>query len=213
MNTIEENTVWMQDTAGSWLEQFNSPTLATGILKWLIKQHCEEHRGYHTLQHLRLMYEELTPHLSDCAQPEAMLAALWWHDSIYDPKKGDNEVNSASFAVKHLTALGASPEFIKTTEALILATASHTTAKSTPEQNLFLDADLSILGQPDERYTWYAEGVNKEFNYVPQILYRKGRKKLLGTFLQSDMIFRTQHFHSTYEEKARENISNEIKML
>ena len=76
-----------------------------------------------------------------------------------------------------------------------------------------LDFDLSILGQDWKIYKTYISSIRKEYSMYPDFLYNPGRKKVLENFLKRESLFFTEFYKNLYEEKARENLSNEIKLL
>jgi len=95
---------------------------------------------------------------------------------------------------------------------LIMATAHNTTA-STSDQNLIIDIDLTILGSRPDVYREFEINVRKEYRMVPGFLFRKTRKRILSTFIERDRIYHHDHFHSRFENQARTNLHDAIKLL
>ena len=92
-----------------------------------------------------------------CDDPEAVEAAIWFHDAIYDSKAKDNEAQSAALAEKKLAGR-ADPDRLRRILAMIIATATHELprfddAHSIRDAALFLDMDLSILGAAPDAST------------------------------------------------------------
>ena len=79
--------------------------------------------------------------------------------------------------------------------------------------NLFLDADLSILGASAEDYIKYAAQVRKEYTVAPDIYYNAGRIKVLQHFLHKARIFTSDFFSDRYEIQANRNVKQELKQL
>ncbi|MFZ4476447.1 MAG: hypothetical protein ACOYPR_14720, partial [Saprospiraceae bacterium] len=109
-------------------------------------------------------------------------------------------------------ALGYPPARISRCKAQIIATKSHVES-SEQDTNLFLDADLSILGQEFSIYKTYTQQIRKEYAMYPDLLYRPGRKKVLQHFLGMDSIFKTRYFQEKYEASARKNLQAELAQL
>jgi predicted metal-dependent HD superfamily phosphohydrolase len=75
---------------------------------------------------------------------------------------------------------------------MILATKSHHFRRgetmTDDAVNIVLKADLSILWHPDPQvYAWYAEGVRREYAFVPDDQFRNARTKILTT-LRDDLL-------------------------
>jgi hypothetical protein len=78
------------------------------------------------------------------------------------------------------------------------------------DAKVLLDADLSILGADESEYQAYAENIRREYAWVPESDYRKGRRQVLERFLSRPRIF---HFLSKLEGPARQNLAEEIARL
>lgn len=98
--------------------------------------------------------------------------------------------------------------------AYILATKSHTpTSADDPDQALFLDMDMSILGVAREQYLAYAHDIREEYIHVPRAVYLSKRAEVLTTFLQQARIYASAAYAETLERRARENVQAEIALL
>ncbi|CEF70759.1 Hypothetical protein SRAE_X000009000 [Strongyloides ratti] len=64
-----------------------------------------------------------------------------------------------------------------------------------------------------EKYDIYKSQLRQEYSYLSDDQYKKERLKVLKLFLQIPNIFATKEFRDKYEEKARKNISEEIKSI
>ena len=163
------------------------------------RRYSERHRHYHTLTHIGDMLD-LLPYAD-----ETVLAAVWFHDSIYDG--ASNEERSAALAREALTELGFDEDSIVRAEELILATTFHSPSATAQE---FLDADLAILGSHPERYREYVAQVRKEYAEVPEPLFRAARNRILQSFLDRPRIYLTDVFYERFERQARENVRREV---
>lgn len=170
-------------------------------------RYSEPHRHYHNLRHIESMLarmDELAP------DDPAMELAIWFHDVIYDPRKRDNEEQSAAFFVAEM-ADSLDPVLCIDVVRLILATDYARERTGAADEDLLRDIDLAILASAPDIYQAYTEAVRQEYAHVPDEDFRKGRAAVMKRFLET-RIFQTDAFASE-EPKARENIRDEIAAL
>ena len=94
----------------------------------------------------------------------------------------------------------------------ILATKSHD-KHALQDINYLTDADLAILGSEHNTYIHYTNQIRKEYSIFPDILYKKGRKKVLEHFLNMEYIYKTDYFHNQYHDQCISNLKNELLLL
>jgi predicted metal-dependent HD superfamily phosphohydrolase len=169
-------------------------------------------RHYHTLQHLENLLQILTPIKAKINDWDTLLFTLFYHDVIYNATKSDNEEKSAELAVVRIETIGIANSQIEKCRNQILATKKHLPSTDT-DTNHFTDADLSVLGQDWETYSNYYKNVRKEYAVYPSIIYNAGRKKVLKHFLAMDKIYKTDYFYQEFEQKAKENLEQELRLL
>lgn len=171
----------------------------------------EKHRFYHTVDHVAdilSLYEGDDP---------VIVAAAWFHDIIYDPRKAlkrkqegsawrTDEALSAAYAIE---CLKDSNFDYRAVAAIILDTQSH--RPYVDKSQLFSDLDMAILGSPREKYITYAENIRREFSFVDDEAYYIGRTDALNIINQT-VIYYTMRF-SALEEQAHENILWELDYL
>ncbi|MBD0400476.1 hypothetical protein [Flammeovirga sp. EKP202] len=177
----------------------------------ITNHYSSKERKYHNLNHLEHMIVELDDVESKVEDLNPFLFALFYHDLVYNPLKGNNESKSAEIAVKKLSNIGVNSDTISKCKNHILATKQHLLSE-VADTNLFIDIDISILGQKWEVYATYFQNVRSEYAIYPDFIYNNGRKKVLKHFLEGD-IFLTSHFQKKYEQQARDNINREIQIL
>src|SRR2546421_12701808 len=83
-----------------------APADAYPVFDRLVAAHSEPHRFYHTLEHLNEMFQVAGKLADAAADPAAVHLAIWFHDSVYDPRATDNEERSAGLAVELSRPLG-----------------------------------------------------------------------------------------------------------
>ena len=184
--------------------------LAKSLWEEVTEFYSEKGRYYHNLKHLEQMWTELEA--TPLQNRDAVIFALAYHDIIYKPHRSDNEEASAELAERRLRLLNVPPDIIAKCRNLILSTKKHEVSDDS-DTNTFTDADLSILGSHRENYIRYSQAIRQEYKMVPDLIYKPGRKKVLRHFLAMNRIFKTEYFHSKYEQQARANIEWEISQL
>ena len=174
-------------------------------------------RHYHGMAHIESLLDLADAHVDLLADPEAVRAAIWFHDAIYDSRRSDNEARSAALAREKLFAT-CDPDRLSRIAAMIEATATHIV----PEQPdgaarrdaaLFLDMDLSILGSSKEAFDAYEEATRREYAWVDEAAWRAGRSAVLKRFLGCAHIFHTKEFRKRFEAQARSNMARSLAAL
>ena len=192
-----------------------NPIVIDDVYDEICKQYSESHRHYHTLDHLEQLFSLFTERSGKMDNPDIVAFAIWFHDFIYNPRREDNEEQSALKAGVFLREIGLEDYVIRRIQKLILWTGNHFQLidKDDRDTAFFLDLDLSILGSENIRYRHYMEQVRDEYVFIPFREYRKGRIKLLKRYLFVKSIFKTAYFQRRFEQQARSNIQYEIAFL
>ena len=189
----------------------------TALWQDIAARYNEPQRAYHTLRHIQQLFEQLDQIKDKLYEPHIIALALYYHDVIYDPRRSDNELKSAEYAVEALSHY-LSAEQCQHIYALIMMTATHQVNKSANENKIsdaayLLDIDLSILGGSWSEYQQYAQAVRQEYAHVTKVNYRVGRITVLQKLLTHTTLYLTDYYHSRLEEQARDNIKREISFL
>ena len=176
--------------------------------------YAEAHRRYHTGAHIEDCLAKLAA-VADLSATDrrALEYAIWWHDAVYDPTRGDNEEASAVMARRDLPGLGAAPAMVDEVARLILLTRGHTVAAGDRLGVLMVSIDLSILGEEPAVYDAYAAAIRQEYAHVPTAAFRAGRRRVLQGFLDAPVIFPDPVFAARYEAAARANLAREVGSL
>lgn len=178
----------------------------------LMRRWSEPQRAYHNLEHLEHCLAELDASIEFVADRAAVEFALWFHDAVYDPKAADNEERSAELAGQVAGSAGLSVSFVAHVSTLILATKRHEPAANC-DTAVLLDVDLSILGQPSERFDRYEAEIRREYAWVPEAVFRVKRAEILAAFLARPAIYQTETFRARYEQTARANLQRSLDRL
>lgn len=180
---------------------------AASVWQLLHFKYAEPHRVYHNMIHISRMLDALDKVAPSNVNVEM---AIWFHDSIYDPKRRDNEVLSAKLFEDTLGVF-LKRSVVEHVSYLIMSTDHYHQRGSTEDENLLLDIDLMILGTDAEEYDAYCRAIRKEYDYVPDDQFKEGRKAILKELL-SRSVYVTPFF-AHLEAPARSNMTREISLL
>jgi predicted metal-dependent HD superfamily phosphohydrolase len=176
----------------------------------LRERYTASERHYHTLDHILAVLVTIRELGGTEKESPALLLAAWFHDVIYDSRSSDNEERSAAHARAVLLPLGVSAAILSEIERLILLTKTHTLALQDRAGQILVDADLAILGAAEPDYDAYAQAIRREYAWVAEADYRRGRLAVLERFLQRPQIFTTQEMFARFESAARKNLQREM---
>jgi predicted metal-dependent HD superfamily phosphohydrolase len=131
---------------------------------------------------------------------------------VYDPRAADNEERSAQLAQAWLGEVRAEPALLDAVARLILATKKHD-ASLHVDAALLVDVDLSILGQPPDRFWEYEAQIREEYSWVPPDVFSVKRAEILDGFLARPCIYNTDVFYRRLEAQARANLKSSVGRL
>lgn len=175
----------------------------------LITRYEEPHRRYHTTAHLESVLAHIDALADHAEHPDLVRLAAWFHDAVYDPRRGDNEERSARLAERTLPEMGLPSEAVATVARLVRLTLTHDPTRGDTDGAVLSDADLAILGASAEVYAGYVAAVREEYAFVPDDAFAVGRDSVLRSLLDLPAIF-----HITdLEGAARANIMAELERL
>ena len=195
----------------------NEPLIGKAQQTELVALYRQPGRHYHGLAHIEALLALASEYRDRLSDPEAVDAAIWFHDAIYDSRRSDNEARSAALATEKLSS-HAAPERLARIVAMIEATATHALPDlgdeaATRDAAFFLDMDLSILGAPPAAFDSYESAVRREYAWVDEKAWRSGRAAVLKKFLAHPRIFHTEAFRQDFEDQARKNMARSIAAL
>ncbi|KRX01950.1 hypothetical protein PPERSA_07595 [Pseudocohnilembus persalinus] len=186
---------------------------------WEIVNYYQQYqRYYHTLKHIQTLLKEKEIIKDKLKDEKVVSFAIFFHDIIYNPRDKYNEEKSAQlFENFYNNYEGKKPissqQFQKIYDYIVF-TKNHTIVKSDDNDlNLFLDLDLSILGQQQGTYLEYSQQILLEYEHYSQKELFQGRAQVLEIFLKEEKLFKTEYFQNIYESVARQNIKQEIQNL
>ncbi|MER8825768.1 hypothetical protein NKH73_09375 [Mesorhizobium sp. M0938] len=195
----------------------NEPLIDEPLKHELSVLYRADGRHYHSLAHIEAMLALADDYRASLQDPEAVEAAIWFHDAIYDSRAKDNETKSAALAEKKLAGR-TDTERLGRIMAMIIATATHelphfSDDNAVRDAALFLDMDLAILGAAPDAFDAYEQAVRREYGWVEEPMWRAGRSAVLKSFLARPHIFHTEEFRHRFEPQARQNVARSIEAL
>jgi len=183
----------------------------------LVSAYTAADRHYHDLRHIEALLGLAHACASAITDGDAVEAAIWFHDAVYDTRRSDNEERSAALAMARLA--GSTDEGrIARIAAMIRATAGHampdfTDAAAGRDCALFLDMDLAILGSPCPDFDVYEAAVRREYDWVSEPQWTLGRRAVLAQFLTPRKVAPRRRFRASHEAAARRNLARAIARL
>lgn len=195
----------------------NGPLIDAALKAELSGLYAQPGRHYHGLSHIEALLALLDRHRALFHDPQAAEAAIWFHDAIYDSRRGDNEARSAALAAERLAGRTAAGRVARIV-AMIEATATHALpdmadGDALGDAALFLDMDLAVLGASPEAFAGYEAAVRREYGWVDGPAWARGRAAVLEKFLARPRIFHTETFGRRYEAQARLNLARSLAAL
>jgi predicted metal-dependent HD superfamily phosphohydrolase len=174
-------------------------------------------RHYHDLRHIEALLGLARQHRGALNDPEAVEAAIWFHDAVYDARRSDNEEKSAQLALARLAGR-ATDDRLARIATMIRLTAGHVLpefaeAAASGDCALFLDMDLAILGSAPAEFAAYERDVRREYAFLTDAAWISGRRRVLAGFLARPTIYLTATFRERCESQARQNLARAVAEL
>ena len=189
----------------------DSPTSRT---EWaaVVAAWSEPHRRYHDLGHLAAVLGLVGELAAAATDPDAVRLAAWYHDVVYDPRRGDNEQVSAERARAGLRSL-VPPARVEEVSRLVLLTGGHDPAPDDENGAVLCDADLAVLAGPPEAYAAYASAVREEYGHLSDAEFTTGRTAVLQHLLALPALYRLPAVADGWTPRARANLAAELSLL
>ena len=179
----------------------------------ILENYTKKWKFYHNLNHVYSfvnLFEKYNKFINN--YKNEFLISIYFHDIIYIPSRNDNEEESINMFNKFYNEV--KPNNLNKEKAIefIVETKNHSLSKDYDfELDLFLDMDMQIVS--DENWEDYENKIRKEYCFVDETEYKNKRKQFLQSLVNKNRIFRTQIFYDTYEQIAKNNITNIINKL
>lgn len=167
----------------------------------------EPWRKYHTMKHVDYMFDK-AKEFGIGLSTEQRLAILF-HDVVYLPGYEGNEARSVQLFTQWANSLHIDPSLIGQVRLMIAATVHHMAYDD--EIGVVCDLDLLVLASDD--YDAYTNNIRREFAFLSNVEFNKGRVKFIKDFLFRESIYHSHFRH--LNDAARVNLTREginIKM-
>lgn len=199
----------------AWERYVGQSAVAAAELDAVVARYREAHRRYHTVRHLTWVVRHVGELAGgrDLDDIDAVVAAAFYHDAVYDPHASDNEAVSADLARHSLTRCGWAPDRSDLVAQLIEGTATHDVDGATLDAAVLYAADLGVLAAPPAKYGDYVRNVRHEYAHVGEELWADGRSRVLRSFLDRPAIYAPVLELGSWETRARANITAELRAL
>ena len=179
----------------------------------IMENYTKKWKFYHNLNHVYSfvnLFEKYNKFINN--YKNEFLISIYFHDIIYIPSRNDNEEESINMFNKFYNEVKPNNLNKEKVIEFIAETKNHSLSKDYDfELDLFLDMDMQIVA--DENWEDYENKIRKEYCFVDETEYKNKRKQFLQSLVNKNRIFRTQIFYDTYEQIAKNNITNIINKL
>ena len=179
----------------------------------ILENYTKKWKFYHNLNHVYSfvnLFEKYNKFINN--YKNEFLISIYFHDIIYIPSRNDNEEESINMFNKFYNEVKPNNLNKEKVIEFIAETKNHSLSKDYDfELDLFLDMDMQIVS--DENWEDYENKIRKEYCFVDETEYKNKRRQFLQSLVNKNRIFRTQIFYDTYEQIAKNNITNIINKL
>ena len=180
----------------------------------VLAHYCDPARAYHNLRHaLRVLQDVKTcAHQWGVEDYGAVQLAALLHDVIYDTRSQENEARSAEFLLRWGKRLGIASATCRRAAEIIRATRDHVPTNGN-DACFVLDADMAVLAAPWHEYDIYRRAIRREYRWVAESDWVKGRGRVLAGFLEREQIYYMPALRDRMEAAARDNIARELSLF
>ena len=179
----------------------------------ILENYTKKWKFYHNLNHVYSfvnLFEKYNKFIKN--YKNEFLISIYFHDIIYIPSRNDNEEESINMFNKFYNEVKPNNLNKEKVIEFIAETKNHSLSKDYDfELDLFLDMDMQIVS--DENWEDYENKIRKEYCFMDETEYKNKRRQFLQSLVNKNRIFRTQIFYDTYEQIAKNNITNIINKL
>lgn len=182
----------------------------------------EQWRAYHNWNHVQRMLTDYFTYFGDSCESagecDRMNREMYWaiifHDIICDPGKRDNEERSATMAWHLLSNSVLKDRVWSDRVRLLIMATKHPSYRSLDhEKEMIADLDLAGLADDKEDFLESGEKIRQEYSSYSKEDFFEGRIAFWNLLLAQDHIYKTKEMRQLLEDKARENLNNDIKFM
>lgn len=200
----------------AWQRHVGQGGEAARAFESLIARHLEPGRHYHDLKHVQWVVRHVLAlgERTEVDDLDAVVAAAFFHDAVYEFDRSDNEVRSADLAANVLRTLAWEPERCDRVAAMIIATEHHADTQ-VPDTGtaVLLAADLAVLAAEPAAYADAVRKIRREYAHLAEPEWRAGRGAVIDSFLGRTAIYPPELDLDAWERRARANLTAEAAAL
>jgi predicted metal-dependent HD superfamily phosphohydrolase len=199
----------------AWQRHIGRGDTAERVFESVVARHRSARRHYHDLRHVRWVVR----HVLELAERavvddlDAVVAAAFFHDAVYELDRSDNEARSALLAAGCLRKIGWDTERCDRVAAMIAATDHRADTDRDSDSAVLLAADLAVLGAEPAAYSEYVRKIRREYAHLDEHAWRSGRRAVIESFLARTSIFPPELGLDGWERRARANLTAELAVL
>jgi predicted metal-dependent HD superfamily phosphohydrolase len=199
------NTLWQRYAIAE--QQY----ISGNVFNLLCDKYQEPWRSYHNLDHIQNCLNYFDACKAHAQFADALEFAIWFHDCIYEVGAGDNEARSRDWFLEQTD--GFLQFELRTVAAKLIMATSHHSTPETSDGRLLADIDLTSFGLPWHEYLEDSQAVQTEQMRNNNSDSDAGKIKFLESLSAKGSIYYSSYYLDHYEEKAKNNIRNHLKLL
>lgn len=200
----------------AWQRHVGRGGAADEVFASLMARHRSDGRHYHDARHVQWVVRhvlELSEGV-DVDDLDAVVAAAFFHDAVYELDRDDNEVRSGELAADTLRELGWDDRRCRRVAEMIVATEHHPdVAVPDADTAVLLAADLAVLAADPAAYSDSVRRIRREHAHLDDAAWRAGRGAFIDRLLARASIYPTALGLTTWERRARANLTAEAAAL
>jgi predicted metal-dependent HD superfamily phosphohydrolase len=199
----------------------------TGAWEALDAGYTENHRAYHTWDHVADLLEKLSEFTDLSTRSDIIALSVFWHDAVYRTQNQDGSPRPDYENVRDSGELFRQYTLLKQPDAdavydLIMATANHVQARAEKQYyagfaddfDLFLDLDLSSLASPWDEFADDFARIRTEFSWAPEVVFCSIQLQILENFAKEDVrLYRRAETSEKWRDAARANLKRCVTEL
>ncbi|MGA7383327.1 MAG: hypothetical protein WBW81_01105 [Methylocella sp.] len=199
----------------------------TGAWEALDAGYTENHRAYHTWDHVADLLEKLSEFSDLSTRSDIIAVSVFWHDVVYRTQNQDGSPRPDYENVRDSGALFRQYTLLSKSDAdavhdLIMATSNHLQASAEKQYyagfagdlDLFLDLDLSSLASPWEAFVEDLARIRTEFSWAPQVVFCSIQLQILEKFAKDGVrLYRRAETSEQWRDGAMANLKRCITEL
>lgn len=200
----------------AWQQHVGQGAVAGEMFESVLARHRELGRHYHDVRHVSWVVRHVGELAdgADVADLDAVVAAAFFHDAIYEFDRDDNEARSADLAAAALRMLGWDDDRCERVAAMIVATEHRADEPAADvDTAVLLAADLAVLGAEPAAYSDSVRKIRREYGHLDDESWRTGRRAVVQAFLDRQHIFPAELDLTNWERRARANLTAELAAL